>query len=82
MTEDQYMKEVWQNLLELTLRQSGELDSFLASVQHSVSEQEFEGLRVAVGKVMAEHYFSVIEPVCARFPELKPSFLRGNESGN
>jgi hypothetical protein len=78
MTEEQYMKEVWQKLLELTLRQSGELDSFLATVQQSVSEQEFSELKVAVGKVMGEHYFSVIEPVCTQFPELKPSFLRGN----
>jgi transcription elongation factor GreA-like protein len=78
MTEEQHMKEVWQKLLELTLRQSGELDSFLASVQQTVSEQEFGELKVAVGKVMGEYYFSVIEPVCAQFPELKPSFLRGN----
>ena len=69
------MKEAWSDLLDIVLRQSAELDQFLSTNETRVDLGEFQKLKSAVGSIMGEHYFSVIEPVSRSFPDLKPGFL-------
>jgi hypothetical protein len=69
-------REVAKMLLEIMLRQGAELDAFLIDIEGECTEQEFSQLKTIVGKVMGSILLDAINPIVAKYPDLKPRQLR------
>jgi hypothetical protein len=63
-------------LLDTVLRQSGELDAVLIDIQAACTPEEFKEFRKIVGNVMGSVLFDAINPIVAKYPDLKPPELR------
>jgi hypothetical protein len=69
-------KEEGQRLIELVLRQSGELNSYLADVCEAHSGHDMRPLKRAIGAVMGEALTQLLNPVFLEWPDLAPPELR------
>jgi hypothetical protein len=68
-------REAAKKLLDTVLRQSGELDSVLTDIQPMCTREEFSEYRLIVGNVMGSVLFDAINPIVAKYPDLKPREL-------
>jgi hypothetical protein len=65
-------REAGKKLLELALRHSAEQDATLAKIEKLCSQEEFGFYRTAVGKTLGTMLFEIINPIVAKYPDLKP----------
>lgn len=63
-------------VMELVTRNDAEQDAVLTEIQSLCTEDEFNEYRRMIGKSMGAMLFEVINPVIAKYPELKPAELR------
>ena len=63
-------------VMELVTRNAAEQDAVLTEIQSLCTEEEFNEYRLMIGKSMGAMLFEVINPIIAKYPELKPSELR------
>jgi hypothetical protein len=59
-------------LLGTALRHGAEQDAALANIRALCSQEEFDKYRQAIGKTMGAMLFELINPIVAKYPDLKP----------
>lgn len=59
-------------ILEAVIKNVGEQDAALARIQPMCSEDEFSEYRHMIGKSMGAIISEIINPIVAKYPELKP----------
>ena len=63
-------------VMELVTRNAAEQDAVLTESRSLCTEDEFNEYRRMIGKSMGAMLFEIINPIIAKYPELKPSELR------
>ena len=63
-------------VMELVTRNAAEQDAVLTEIQSLYTEDEFNEYRLMIGKSIGAMLFEIINPIIAKYPELKPSELR------
>jgi hypothetical protein len=69
-------RDAAKKLLETVLRQLGELDVVLSDVKPACTPEEFSELKLIVGNVMGSICLDAINPIIAKYLDLKPRELR------
>jgi hypothetical protein len=60
---------------QLLLRHAAECNEFLAIRQPVLPKEEFDALKVLVGRIMGEIYVQGLYPIFDSYPDLKPHGL-------
>ena len=63
-------------IMDVVIRNAAEQDAVLTKIQSLCTEDEFDEFRFMVGKSIGAMLFEIINPIIAKYPELKPSELR------
>lgn len=63
-------------IMEIVTKNAAEQNAALARIQPMCSEDEFNDYRRMIGKSMAGTLFEVINPIVAKYPDLKPPELK------
>ena len=63
-------------VMELVTRNAAEQDAVLKEIQSLCTEDEFNEYRLMIGKSMGAMLFEVMNPIVAKYPELKPPELK------
>jgi hypothetical protein len=63
-------------IMEIVIRNAAEQDAVLTEIQPLCTEDEFNEYRRMIGKSMGAMLFEIINPIVAKYPELKPAQLR------
>jgi hypothetical protein len=63
-------------IMEVVTRNAAEQDAVLAEIRSLCSEDEFNEYRRMIGKSMGAMLFEIINPIVAKYPELKPAQLK------
>jgi trehalose-6-phosphatase len=63
-------------VMQLVTRNAAEQDAVLTEIQSLCTEDEFNEYRLMIGKSIGAMLFEIINPIIAKYPELKPSELR------
>jgi hypothetical protein len=63
-------------VMELVIRNAAEQDAVLTEIQSLCTEEEFSEYRHMIGKPMGAMLFEIINPIVAKYPELRPPELR------
>jgi hypothetical protein len=69
-------KDTCRLIADALVRQAGEFDSMLKSLQPQLSPDEFDAARTIVGRVLGEIYVVGLYPIFEAYPELKPAACR------
>ena len=67
--------DAYERLLRICEKQGGELDQFIADIQGTVADDDFNKVRRMVGEIMGKGHYTVIMAIVDEFPELRPSWL-------
>ena len=62
--------------MEVVTRNAAEQNSVLIEIQPLCTEDEFNEYRLMIGKTMGAILFEIINPIVAKYPELKPPELK------
>jgi hypothetical protein len=65
-----------QIILKVVTRNAAEQDAALTKIQSLCTEDEFNEYRRMIEKSMGAMLFEIINPIVAKYPELKPTQLR------
>jgi hypothetical protein len=68
-------REAAKKLLSIVLRHAAEQDVALVELQKICSEDEFNQYKKMVGKSMGAMLLEIINPIVAKYPDLKPPEL-------
>lgn len=68
-------QEAAKKLLSVVLRHSAEQDAALVELQKVCPEDEFKQYKKMVGKSMGAMLIEIINPIVAKYPDLKPPEL-------
>jgi hypothetical protein len=63
-------------VMELVIKNAAEQDAVLTEIQSLCTGEEFREYRRMIGKSMGAMLFEIINPIVAKYPELKPPQLR------
>ena len=69
-------REAAKIVMELVTRNAAEQDAVLTEIQSLYIEDEFNEYRLMIGKSIGAMLFEIINPIIAKYPELKPAELR------
>ena len=69
-------REAAKIVMELITRNAAEQDAVLTEIQSLCTEGEFNEYRLMIGKSIGAMLFEIINPIIAKYPELKPAELR------
>jgi hypothetical protein len=69
-------REAAKIVMELVTRNAAEQDAVLTEIQSLYTEDEFNEYRLMIGKSIGAMLFEIINPIIAKYPELKPAELR------
>lgn len=69
-------KSVAAEISQLMIDYGAKLDASVTLVKAQCSNEEFGAYRKAVGKVMADMLFEIMNPLYEKHPDLKPVELR------
>jgi hypothetical protein len=59
-------------IMDVVTRNAAEQDAALAEIQSLCTEDEFKEYRRMIGRSMGAMLFEIINPIVAKYPELKP----------
>jgi len=65
-------KAAARRILETVVRHMGEQDTVLAEIEGLCSDEEFCAYKLMIGHSMGAIVLDVINPIVAKFPDLKP----------
>jgi len=68
-------REAAKKLLSIVLRHAAEQDAALVELQTICSEDEFNQYKKMIGKSMGAMLLEIINPIVAKYPDLKPPEL-------
>jgi hypothetical protein len=63
-------------ITDVVIRHLAEQDAVLIKIQTLCTAEEFSEYRRMIGKSMGEMICEILNPIVAKYPELKPSQLR------
>jgi hypothetical protein len=63
-------------IMDTVIRHLAEQDAALIKIQTLCTAEEFNGYRRMIGRCMGEMASEVINPIVAKYPELKPPQLK------
>jgi hypothetical protein len=63
-------------ILDTVIRHLAEQDAALIKIQTLCTAEEFNEYRRMIGKSMGEMVSEILNPIVAKYPELKPAQLR------
>ena len=63
-------------VMELVTKNAAEQDAVLMKIQPLCTENEFNEYRHMIGRSMGAMLFEIINPIVAKYPDLKPSEFR------
>ena len=63
-------------ILDVAIRNAAEQDAILIQIQSLCTEAEFSEYRRMIGKSMGAMLFEIINPIVAKYPDLKPAELK------
>jgi hypothetical protein len=63
-------------IMEVVTRNAAEQDAVLKNIQSLCNEDEFGEYRLMIGRSMGAMLFEIINPIVAKYPDLKPPELR------
>ena len=63
-------------IMDVAIKNVAEQDAVLIEIQSLCTVDEFNEFRRMIGKSMGAKLFEIINPIVAKYPELKPSQLR------
>ena len=63
-------------IMEVITKNAAEQDAVLTKIQPLCTEDEFSEYRRMIGRSMGAMLFEIINPIVAKYPELKPDQLR------
>lgn len=72
-------KQAAQAVHELALKIGKELDNSIVSIQQALSDEELKNYKLAVGKVMGDLFFEIMQPIYELHPEMVPDELNLNK---
>jgi hypothetical protein len=65
-------RDAAKTIMKVVTRNAAEQDAVLKEIQSLCTEDEFNEYRLMIGKSMGAMLFEVINPIVAKYPELKP----------
>ena len=63
-------------IMDVAIKNAAEQDAALIEIQSLCNEDEFSEYRLMIGKTMGAMLFEIINPIVAKYPELKPSQMK------
>jgi hypothetical protein len=63
-------------IMDVAIRNVAEQDAVLIEIRSLCTEDEFKEYQRMIGKSMGAMLFETINPIVAKYPELKPAQLR------
>lgn len=69
-------RDAAKTIMKVVTRNAAEQDAILKEIQSLCTEDEFGEFRRMIGKSMGAMLFEVINPIVAKYPELKPPELK------
>ncbi len=63
-------------IMDVAIKNAAEQDAILTQIQSLWTEDELSEYRRMIGRSMAAMLFEIINPIVAKYPELKPSQLK------
>jgi hypothetical protein len=76
MRENRMSRDAAKIIMEVVTRNAAEQDAVLVQILSLCTEAEFSEYRRMIGKSMGAMLFEIINPIVAKYPELKPGQLR------
>ena len=76
MRENRMSRDAAKIIMEVVTRNAAEQDAVLTQIQSLCTEDEFGEYRRMIGRSMGAMLFEIINPIVAKYPELKPVQLR------
>jgi hypothetical protein len=76
MEDESMSRDAAKIIMEVVTRNAAEQDAVLARIRFLCTESEFSEYRRMIGKSMGAMLFEIINPIVAKYPELKPTQLR------
>jgi hypothetical protein len=76
MRENGMSRDAAKIIVEVVTRNAAEQDAALAQIRSLCTEDEFSEYRRMIGRSMGAMLFEIINPIVAKYPELKPAQLR------
>jgi hypothetical protein len=69
-------REAAKIIMEVVTRNAAEQNAVLKEIQSLCTEDEFSEFRLMIAKTMGAMLFEIVNPIVAKYPELKPPELR------
>jgi hypothetical protein len=76
MEIDRMSRDAGKILMEVVIKNAAEQDAALTRIQPLCSQDEFNEYRRMIGRSMGATLTEVMNPIIAKYPELKPPQLR------
>jgi hypothetical protein len=76
MRENRMSRDAAKIIMEVVTRNAAEQDAALTQIRSLCTEDEFSEYRRMIGRSMGAMLFEIINPIAAKYPELKPTQLR------
>jgi hypothetical protein len=75
--EDKRMsRDAAKMIMDVAIKNVAEQDAVLIEIRSLCTEDEFNEFRRMIGKSMGAMLFEIINPIAAKYPDLKPAQLR------
>ena len=69
-------REAAKIVLDMILRHAAEQDTILANIEQKCASDEFNEYKEMIGKSMGSMLLDVINPIIAKYPDLRPPRLK------
>jgi hypothetical protein len=76
MEDKRMSRDAAKMIMEVITKNAAEQDAVLTKIQPLCTEDEFSEYRRMIGRSMGAMLFETINPIVAKYPELKPTQLR------
>jgi hypothetical protein len=76
MEDESMSRDAAKMIMDVAIRNVAEQDAVLIEIRSLCTEDEFKEYRRMIGKSMGGMLFEIINPIVAKYPELKPTQLR------
>ncbi len=73
-------RDIAKSILDLMFEYGGKLNDSMMMAREACDEKDFSTYRRAVGNVLASTFESIIDPILAEHPDLRPETLNLEET--
>jgi hypothetical protein len=76
MEDKRMSRDAAKMIMDVAIRNVAEQDAVLIEIRPLCTDDEFNEYRRMIGRSMGAMLFEIINPIVAKYPELKPTQLR------